>query len=91
MADGERRKAAAYLKNKGYELLGISFRTRFGEIDIIAKKEGYVIFVEVKLRKNALFIPAREAVTYAKREKIKTTAQIWLEELGLVICRVDLM
>ena len=85
-------QAALFLKNKGYELLGVGFSTRFGEIDIIAQKDGYVAFVEVKLRKNDAFAPARDAVTYAKREKIKTTAQIWIEERNCDLpCRFDVV
>ena len=73
-------QAALFLKNKGYELLGVGFSTRFGEIDIIAQKDGYVAFVEVKLRKNDRYGAAREFVTQNKQEKLRLTAQVFLQE-----------
>ena len=54
--------------------------TRFGEIDIIAENAQYVIFAEVKTRKNARYGPACEAVTPAKQAKIIVAAQAWLQE-----------
>ena len=45
--------AAAYLRKKRYEVIGANYRCRFGELDLIAKKQELVIFVEVKLRKAA--------------------------------------
>lgn len=74
---GEER-AAAYLRRHGYKIIGMNFACRGGEIDIIAQKRGYVVFVEVKLRKNADFAEAREFVTRSKQERILMTAQIWL-------------
>lgn len=72
-------QAAAYLRRRGYTILERNFRCRTGEIDIIAKRRGYVIFAEVKLRKNADFAEAREFVTPAKQRRILTTAALWLE------------
>ena len=44
--------AASYLEEKGYQILEKNFYSHFGEIDLIAKKEEVIIFVEVKYRKN---------------------------------------
>ena len=55
--------AAAYLRKKKYEVIGANYRCRFGELDLIAKKQELVIFVEVKLRKNSEHGYAREFVT----------------------------
>lgn len=74
---GEER-AAAYLRRHGYKIIGMNYACRVGEIDIIARKRGYVVFVEVKLRKNADFAEAREFVTRSKQERILMTAQMWL-------------
>lgn len=74
---GEER-AAAYLRRHGYKILGMNYACRGGEIDVIAQKRGYVVFVEVKLRKNAAFAEAREFVTRSKQERIMLTAQMWL-------------
>lgn len=71
-------QAAKYLRRKGYTILERNFRCRAGEIDIIAKKRGYIIFAEVKLRKNADFAEAREFVTPEKQRRIMTTAELWL-------------
>lgn len=71
--------AADYLRDKGYRILEQNFRTRLGEIDVIASQGGYVVFVEVKLRKSAAFAQAREFVTYSKQRKILAAAQQWLQ------------
>ena len=70
--------AASFLRRKGYRILERNYSCRFGEIDLIASKDGYVCFVEVKLRKNADFAQAREFVTYAKQRRILTSASLWL-------------
>lgn len=74
--------AATYLKQNGYTILQQNYRTRYGEIDLIVQDECYLVFVEVKLRKNADFGSGREFVTAAKQKKIKNTAQCWLMEHG---------
>lgn len=73
-------KAANYLRLKGYRILERNFSCRMGEIDIIASKGKFIVFVEVKLRKNADFAEAREFVTRSKQSRIITTAQIWLSQ-----------
>jgi putative endonuclease len=70
--------ACAFLKKKGYKIVGRNFSCRFGEIDIIACNRHYVAFVEVKMRKNASFATAAEFVTRDKQRRIITTAQLWL-------------
>jgi len=72
--------AAEYLRKKGYEIIGMNYTTRFGEIDLIAENKKYIVFTEVKLRKNAVFAEAREFVDSRKIERIKTTAEIWLSQ-----------
>lgn len=74
---GEER-AAAYLRRKGYKIVEMNFTCRVGEIDIIAENAVYLVFVEVKLRRNAAFAEAREFVTGAKQRRIIKTAQLWL-------------
>ena len=73
-------QAARYLRRKGYTLVGMNYRCRFGEIDLIVRKRGYIVFVEVKLRRDDKFAQAREFVTRAKQERILATAQLWLSE-----------
>lgn len=71
-------QAANYLKKKKYKILGMNYNCRFGEVDIIAGNREYVVFVEVKLRKNASFAQAREFVTYSKQQRVISAAQLWL-------------
>ena len=73
-------QAAAYLRRRGYELLAHSYRCRFGEIDLIARKGGTVCFVEVKLRSSVQFGLPREAVTARKQERLRKTALFYLSE-----------
>jgi len=70
--------ALKYLTNKGYTKITTGFRSRFGEIDIIVKNEMYLVFVEVKLRKNSSFAQARENVGKDKQRKLTSTAMLWL-------------
>jgi putative endonuclease len=70
--------AQEYLKKKGYIVIETSFRSRFGEVDIIAKNKEYLTFVEVKTRKNSNFAHAKEYVSKTKQRKIISTANYWL-------------
>ena len=72
------KKAAGYLRLHGYKILEMNCRFRQGEIDIIASKRGYIVFVEVKLRKNDSYAEAREYVTAAKQQRVTVAAQLWL-------------
>lgn len=72
--------AADYLRHKRYTLLAHSYRCRFGEIDLIARKGRYLVFVEVKTRANADFAAAREYVDARKQSRIRTTASVYLAE-----------
>jgi len=70
--------ALGYLNKKGYSTIARGYRSRFGEIDIIVGNDEYIVFVEVKLRKNSNFAYAREYVGKDKQRKIAATAKIWL-------------
>jgi len=74
---GEER-CARYLRLRGYRIREMNFSCRHGEIDIIAQRGAYIVFVEVKLRKSAVFAEAREFVSLSKQRRIITTAQFWL-------------
>lgn len=74
------KKAANYLRLHGYRIVARNCRYRQGEIDIVAAKRGYIVFVEVKLRKNSDFGEAKEFVTYAKQQRVIAAAQLWLQE-----------
>jgi putative endonuclease len=68
---------ANFLKNRGFLILATNFKSRFGEIDIIAQKGEVVAFVEVKSRKTYYF-PISQAVTYGKQKKIIKTAKYYI-------------
>ena len=72
--------AADYLRSKHYKLLAMNYRSRFGEIDIIAENKAFLLFVEVKLRKSARFARACEHVDFHKQNRIRTTAELYLSE-----------
>ena len=72
--------ALVFLENKGYVLRAQNFRTRLGEIDLIMQNEEFLIFVEVKTRKNAHFGMAHEFVNERKMMKIRTVATLWLSK-----------
>ncbi len=63
------RKACAYLKKQGYKILERNFKNPFGEVDIIAEKDGDVVFVEVKTRLSDSYGQPSEAVTRARIKK----------------------
>ena len=70
--------AAEYLRAKGYRILGQNYRTRRGEIDLIASGGRYLVFAEVKLRKDASMGEAREYVTLSKQRKVRSAALRYL-------------
>ena len=72
--------ACRYLRSRGYKVIGRNFSCRFGEIDVIAQKRGYLIFAEVKLRKSDRFAEAREYVDARKQERLRSAASLWLSE-----------
>lgn len=72
--------ASKYLRERGYLISAIGYTTRFGEIDIVAENKKYIVFVEVKLRKNDKFGAAMEFVGREKQRKIITSAQLYLAE-----------
>lgn len=69
-------RAAAYLMAKGYRILAKRFRTRYGEIDLVARRRNLVAFVEVKAR--ASLDEAAYAVTPRQQRRIVDAAQAWL-------------
>lgn len=70
--------AQDYLRNKGYKILETNFYTKRGEIDIIAKKDDCIIFIEVKTRTNMKYGTPAMAVNNIKKQHIKFVAKIYL-------------
>lgn len=75
--------AKEFLLKKGYKILGVNYKTKFGEIDIIAydKKEKNIVFVEVRYRENFNFGLPQETVNYFKQQKIIKSALIYIKTL----------
>src|ERR1700731_3904118 len=69
-------RAAAFLIAKGYRILGRRFRTPVGEIDIVARRRGILVFVEVKARDS--FDAAAEAIGRRQQNRIAAAARSWL-------------
>ena len=72
--------AVDFLRRQGYQLKAENFRTRQGEIDIVAIKDGQIVFVEVKTRLSERFGLPEEAVSSGKLEKMRLTAFKYLEQ-----------
>lgn len=71
-------QAAVYLRKRGYQILAHGYRCRFGEIDLIARKDNVLCFVEVKTRADTEYGLPREAVTAQKQEKLRKTALFYM-------------
>ncbi|MBQ1545318.1 MAG: YraN family protein [Clostridia bacterium] len=72
------RAAADYLTAHGFTIRERNFRSRFGEIDIIATKGPYLCFVEVKTRGARAIARPAASVTAAKQRKIRLTAEYYI-------------
>jgi putative endonuclease len=85
--------AARYLSGKGLQILKRGFRTRCGEIDLIAREGEELVFVEVKCRTSLRCGDPLEAVTSAKRLRILRAATLYLQATGSWDrpCRFDLV
>ena len=77
--DGE-ALAVRHLETRGYKILERNFRTRLGEIDIIARHKGTLVFVEVKTRRSLRYGDPKWALTTAKQRKISLVALEYLKK-----------
>lgn len=71
--------AVRHLKKNGYKILEQNYRNSLGEIDIIAKEKGVLVFVEVKARKTPFYGSPKRAVTLKKQRKISMVALYYLK------------
>jgi putative endonuclease len=84
--------AAAALMVKGYRILARRHRTRFGEIDLIARRGDLVLIVEVKARRTLM--EAMEAIAYESERRIESAADLWLSrqsDYGRLSVRFDMV
>lgn len=85
--------ACAELRRQAYEILETRYRTRFGEIDIVARHDDAIVFIEVKTRASCEFGYGAEAVTRQKQRRVTQMAVDFLARRGLhdVPCRFDVV
>jgi putative endonuclease len=85
--------AVEELTRRGYAILERRYRTRYGEIDIVADDRGTLVFVEVKARVDAEFGTAAEAVTPWKQRRLARMARFYLACAEVVDrpCRFDVV
>lgn len=74
--------AAAYLERAGYRIVARNYRSRLGELDLIAEEKGSVVFIEVKTRRDGAAVGPFEAVTKAKRRQMAKVALDYLTRHG---------
>ena len=89
---GEER-AVRELERRGYAILARRYRTRHGEIDIVADDDGTMVFVEVKVRETAECGSAAEAVTAHKQRRLTSMAVDYLARNHVTDrpCRFDVV
>lgn len=75
--------AARFLEKEGYKILAHQFKARAGEIDLVVEKNGELVFVEVKTRKNLRFGYPEDSVNRNKICRMVMAGQSYLEKLGL--------
>lgn len=78
-------EAVRHLRDNGYRIVTVNYRTRFGEIDIICTKGNYIIFAEVKTRSEDSIAEPREFVDHNKQSKIINTAMIYISSRRLTL------
>ncbi|MDO4644148.1 MAG: YraN family protein [Cardiobacteriaceae bacterium] len=91
MGKAAEKSAAAYLKRQGLAIVANNVRSRYGEIDLIARDGNVLVFVEVRSRKAGGQVSAAASITITKQEKIRKTALAYLQQhyAELPDCRFD--
>lgn len=85
--------ACEELEKRGYAILERRYRTRFGEIDVIADDRGTIVFVEVKTKTDCTFSDPVEAVTKQKQRRLVSMAEQYVayHRLDNTPCRFDVV
>ena len=73
------KAAEQFLAKEGYEILDRNARTQYGEIDLVARKNEEIVFVEVKSRSSTEFGFPEEAVTALKQQHLRDAAETYLQ------------
>ncbi|MEM6513727.1 MAG: YraN family protein [Pseudomonadota bacterium] len=94
VGDDRERRAARHLKQHGLKIVTANYRSRLGEIDIVATDRDCLVFVEVRYRRNHQFGRAVTTVDEHKQRKLIMTAQGFLAKhprLASRVCRFDVI
>lgn len=85
--------ASTELERLGYQILDRRYRSRFGEIDLIARDEATVVFVEVKTKTDSRFGDPAEMVTLQKQRRLVSMAEEYVSghALHATPCRFDVV
>lgn len=82
---------AEFLEEHGYSVVARNFRTPYGEIDIVAERNGYTRFVKVKTRISKSFGPPEISVTPRKQEHMLTAAEYYAQKHEIVHWQIDII
>lgn len=94
MGEDYEMQAVVWLTAQGMDVLARNFRGKTGEIDIIARDNEHLVFVEVRFRSNRSFSTAAGSVDKRKQHRIMRTAQLFLQrhpDLAQLPCRFDVI
>jgi len=85
--------AARFLRKQGYRIIERNYRSRLGEIDIVAEEDEVIVFVEVKTRRSADFGLPEEALSYDKRQRLSRLALNYIvhRKMQEASCRFDVV
>ncbi len=85
--------AASWLSAHGYVILTRNYRRRFGEIDIVARQDDCLVFIEVKTRSSRKFGAPLDAVTFKKQQQLSLIAGDYLVRHNMtdMLCRFDVV
>lgn len=85
--------ARAYLLREGYQILEANYRSRHGELDLVARDGDVLVFVEVRTRRGAAYGTPEESVDLRKRRKLTELAEAYLQTLPEPVptCRIDVV
>ena len=94
LGDDYEIRASQWLQDQGLHLLARNFAGKTGEIDIIARHNHHLVFLEVRVRNNLRFASAAASVDKRKQQRIMLTAQLFLQrhpEFATMPCRFDVI
>ena len=78
-SDGE-KLAEGYLKAQGYKIVGRNLSSKYGEVDLVARKKDHLFFVEIRTRVGKCYGSALESITDEKMRRIRNTAEVLLQK-----------